>query len=100
MKINILCEWCGKVMKTVGTFEAVRDAQQKGEEICKTCRRKVGKIDAYFDSVKSRLDGKMDLIIKELKGDFKKSLQKGDFDGGENIQDVGNKRKAASGRSK
>jgi hypothetical protein len=100
MNIKIMCDWCGKTMKTVTSFEAVRDTQQKGDTICKTCRQRVGKIDRYFESVRDRLTGKMDLIVKELKRDFQKSLQKGDFDGREDIQDVGNKGKATSGRSK
>jgi hypothetical protein len=86
-------------MKTVTSFEAVRDVQQKGDTVCKTCKRKVEKIDSYFSSIKNRLDSKMDMTVKELREEFKKSIREGDFNAGENIQDVGDEGKATPGRS-
>jgi hypothetical protein len=95
MKCKIMCEWCGNTMKTVTSFEAVRDAQQRGEDICKICRRKVAKVDTYFENMKAKCNAQIDTAVKELKAEFKQTLQKGDFDGGENIQDMGSKDKAS-----
>jgi uncharacterized Zn finger protein (UPF0148 family) len=100
MKINLMCEWCGKVMKTVTTFEKVRDAQQKGEEICPTCVKKVEKMDTYFAGARQKYDARIDGLIREMKDDFKATLQKGDFGDGEDIQDVGSEDKASRGSSK
>jgi len=93
MRIQLICDWCGKVMKTVSSFEKVRDAQQMGENTCSTCNKKVEKIDRYLANIKNSYESRVDVLIKELKEDFKAGLQKGDFDGGANIQNVGSEDK-------
>ena len=89
MKIKLICEWCDKVMKTVSTFEKVRDAQQKGETVCSTCLKKVAKVEGYFATLRQKYESRVDGLIKELKKDFRAGLRKGDFDDGKNLQDVG-----------
>jgi uncharacterized Zn finger protein (UPF0148 family) len=86
-------------MKTVNTFEKVRDAQQTGNTVCPTCLKKVEKIELFFVTVRKTYENKIEALVREMRDDFKEILKKGDFDGGEDIQDVGNKGKAASGRS-
>ena len=80
MIIRLVCEWCGRIMKTVNSFEKVRDAQQEGEDICPTCLKKVAKMDNYFANAKQQYENRIDNLIKEIKEDFKTGLQKGDFD--------------------
>jgi hypothetical protein len=100
MKIKIMCEWCGNTIATVNTFEKVRDAQQKGQNTCRVCQKKVAKVDTYFNNARQKLDSRMDLLIKEIKNEFKAGLQKGDFDDGKNIQDLGSEDKTSRRPSK
>jgi len=93
MQIKICCEWCGKIMKTVNSFEAVRDAQQKGEDKCKTCQKKIGAIDRFLTREREEAKRRLDLVTKELRENFRQKMNKGDLDG-EDLQNVGAKNKA------
>ena len=97
MKIKIMCEWCNRTIKTVNTFEKVRDAQQKGEDRCPACLKNVEKLERFFVTIRKTYEGKVELLIREMREDLKKKLNKGDFDGGEDIQDVGSKDKTSRG---
>jgi hypothetical protein len=94
MDIKICCEWCGKVIKSVKTFEAVRDAQQKKQDICPLCQKKVMLFERFLHNQKEAYKKSLDRITKEFKDEFREKIAKGDFsDVHTDTRDVGRKTK-------
>lgn len=97
MNIKIMCDWCGTTVKTVNSFEKVRDAQQTGDTICQKCRKKVAKIDNWFATAKDRYGKELEMLINKLRTEFRQNVQKGEFDVGKDLQDVGGESKGSRG---
>ena len=93
-----MCEWCDKTMKTVTSFEKVRDAQQKGEDNCKKCEKRVETVERFFVTIRKTYEGKVNSLINQMRDDFKEKLKGGNLDG-EDIQDMGAEDKASRGSS-
>ena len=71
MGLNLHCDRCGSFMRNVSTKQ-LKDLPS--EVICLSCKKKEDNLVAFAEGLRVKFTRQMDILIREARGELKKSL--------------------------
>jgi len=71
MGLNLHCDRCGSFMRNVSTKQ-LKDLPP--EVICLGCKKKEEKLVAFAEGLRTKFTRQMEVLIREARGELKKSL--------------------------